>query len=168
MRNKVLFFGLLCLLSFISTAQMDRKVQAGIIQYIVQNMDWAEGKKQGNFNVYILGNDPIYDQLKLVLDGKVHKSQTIDVKVVESVNDLSGAHIIYFGESSNSDFAAVTEAAKRSNALLITSGPGMGAKGSGINFITKDGRQAYEINQKALKASDIRASSKLKSLGIAI
>ena len=60
------------------------------------------------------------------------------------------------------------ESAKNENALLITSIPGYGAKGSGINFVVKDGKQAYELNQKSLRDSDIRASSKLKSLGIAI
>lgn len=169
MKIKGLLFIVLILIQSVSSfSQVGKKIQAGIIQYIVQNVEWPEKKSQGNFTIYVVGDDPIFDHLESILEGKAHNSQTIDVKKVTKATSLSSAHIIYLGESSTSEFDNAVSNAIKENALLITSNPGLGSKGSGFNFVIKDGKQAYEINEKAIDDFGLKVSSKLRSLGIAV
>jgi YfiR/HmsC-like len=52
--------------------------------------------------------------------------------------------------------------------LVITEQPGLGAKGSDVNFIMKDGKLAFELNQTALTKHKLKASSELTRLAILI
>jgi hypothetical protein len=50
----------------------------------------------------------------------------------------------------------------------VTEKEGLAKKGSGINFITVDGKLRYELNDAELDRRNIKLSGKIKSLGIAI
>jgi hypothetical protein len=52
--------------------------------------------------------------------------------------------------------------------LIVTEKEGLAKKGSGINFITVDGKLRYELNDAELDRRNIKLSGKIKSLGIAI
>jgi hypothetical protein len=52
--------------------------------------------------------------------------------------------------------------------LLITEEAGLGAKGSDINFITKDGKLAFELNQAAASKRNLKVSNTLTSMAILI
>jgi hypothetical protein len=44
----------------------------------------------------------------------------------------------------------------------------MGAKGSNINFIVKDGKLAFELNQAAITKQNFKVSNELSRLAIMI
>jgi hypothetical protein len=52
--------------------------------------------------------------------------------------------------------------------LIVTEQNGMGQKGSSINFIQKEGRMAFEMNQSALNSRKLKAAIELSRLAIII
>jgi hypothetical protein len=52
--------------------------------------------------------------------------------------------------------------------LVITDKSGLGEKGSGINFKTVDNKLKFELNQKAIEASNLKVSGALSSMAILI
>jgi len=52
--------------------------------------------------------------------------------------------------------------------LVITEQSGLGAQGSCVNFITKEGKLAFELNQSALTKQNLKASIELTRLATMI
>jgi hypothetical protein len=52
--------------------------------------------------------------------------------------------------------------------LVITEEEGLGVKGSSVNFIEKDGKLAFEMNQASLTKHNLKASNELARLAIII
>jgi hypothetical protein len=51
---------------------------------------------------------------------------------------------------------------------VVTEEPGQGVKGSDINFIDKDGKLAFELNQNAVNKRKLKVSTELTRLAIII
>jgi len=62
----------------------------------------------------------------------------------------------------------VNNMVKGKGTLVITDKNGLGAKGSGINFKMIDNKLKFELNQKALEASNLKVSGSLSSMAILI
>ena len=52
--------------------------------------------------------------------------------------------------------------------LVITDKAGLGEKGSGINFKNVDNKLKFELNQRAVEASNLKVAGALSSMAILI
>mgnify|MGYP003520566319 FL=1 len=52
--------------------------------------------------------------------------------------------------------------------LIVTEEKGLAAKGSDINFIVKDGKLAFELNQASVNKQGLKVSNELTRLAILI
>ena len=52
--------------------------------------------------------------------------------------------------------------------LVVTEENGLGAKGSNINFIMREGKLAFELNQATLNKQNLKVSNELSRLAILI
>lgn len=163
--NKKIALILLLMMQCATSFAQVEKVRAGILYYFIKYTEWPEVKQKGDFRIYVVGEDEIASHLKSLLQGKFHDSQEIRIMTVSSVSEVKDAHIIYLAPHKLSEFERANRLATTSSALLVTSSPGMGAKGSSCNFILKGGKQAYEINEKSLSDCNLNVSSKLIELG---
>jgi hypothetical protein len=52
--------------------------------------------------------------------------------------------------------------------LVVTEENGLGVKGSNINFIMREGKLAFELNQATLNKQNLKVSNELSRLAILI
>jgi ABC-type lipoprotein export system ATPase subunit len=64
--------------------------------------------------------------------------------------------------------AEVMEKINTQSILVVTEDPGLAQKGSDINFITKDGKLAFELNQASVNKQGLKVSIELTRLAILI
>jgi hypothetical protein len=76
--------------------------------------------------------------------------------------------MLFIPAAQSAQFAAVTGKTANQSILVITEEPGLGAKGSDINFITKDGKLAFELNQGAASKHNLKISNALMGMAILI
>jgi hypothetical protein len=110
-------------------------------------------------------DENIVRYLQAVLKGKMIQGKSIDLRVIQNVEEIEGINIIYVPESGSKNIGKlVTAIANRS--ILIVSEEDMIKRGAMISFVVEDDKLRFKMNQKSLKAAGLTASEGLVKLAI--
>lgn len=131
-------------------------------------VQWPDHAASGEFVIGVVGNTDIYNTLNGWYGGKPRGSKTYIIKKYNSVAEITDCHVLYIDRSKSGDFEALVDKIKGKGTLVITDKNGLGEKGSAINFKTVDNKLKFELNQKAIEASNLKVSGALSSMAILI
>jgi hypothetical protein len=131
-------------------------------------VQWPDHASSGEFVIGVVGNTDIYNTLNGWYGGKPRGSKTYIVKKFNSASEVTECHVLYIDKSKSSEFDNVNNRVKGKGTLVITDKSGLGVKGSSINFKTVDNKLKFELNQKAIEASNLKVSGALSSMAILI
>ncbi len=157
--------------SFVGTAGNERsiyEIHSMMIYNFVKYIQWPDYDPSQDFVIGVIGEDEVYNTLKTWYDGKLRGDKKFAVKKFESVADISKCHIIYIGKDQGKSFDVINSKVKSFSALTITDYPGLGVKGSAINFKTVNNKLAFELNQKTIDQSNLKVSGQLAAMAILI
>jgi hypothetical protein len=126
----------------------------------------AEGSNE--FVIGVIGNTDMFNTLQAWYGGKPRGAQTFVVKKFNSAADVTDCQVLYIDKSKSGEFDTATAKLKGKSTLVITDKTGLGEKGSGINFKTVENKLKFELNQKAIEASNLKVSGALSSMAILI
>ena len=164
----------LLLVSFLfagSTFAQDRPVHE-IYTMMVFNftkyVQWPESDKPGEFVIGIIGNEDVYKTLTTWYNGKTKGAKTYVIKKFNNAAEMTDCAVLFIDKSKSNEFEAVNNKVKGKGTLVVTDRNGLGAKGSCINFKTVDDKLKFELNQKAIEATNLKVSSALTSMAILI
>lgn len=152
----------------IQTQAQDYKYHSVFVYNFTKYVQWPASAQTGDFVIGVLGNSEIISELEKISVNKTVGNQKIVVKKVSSVAEAGTCHILFIPQNSSRQFEAAQEALKNKSVLVITERDGLGKKGSGINFVTQDGKMRFELNQTATQSAGLKVSSQLSSMAIAI
>ena len=165
--KKLLLF--LCALFFIAGASAQNEMFKALFMYnFTKDIDWPDSYKQGDFVIGVLGNSEIIAELNKIAQKKKVGGQQIKVKKFTAVNDIEKCNILYLPENKSSQLSAALEKLTDKPTLIITDKPGLAQEGAGINYVTVDGGQKFEINRNNIQARGLKINSFLLSLGIVV
>lgn len=148
------------------TAQNTAKIQSIFIYNFIKLIEWPASYRTGNFNIAVLGNDAIYDELSALAQAKKAGNQTIVVKKINSLGELSNPHILYVPKSQSGQIENAKAAIGKKSVLLISDDGDGTSKGADINFIIVDNKPKFEISPAGAQAKSLQVSSNLINLGI--
>lgn len=131
-------------------------------------VQWPESGSSNEFVIGVIGNTDVFATLNTWYGGKSKGSQKYVIKKFNSANEVSDCQVLFIDKTKSAEFDAITTKVKGKNTLLITDKNGLGEKGSSINFKTVDNKLKFELNQKAIEASNLKVSSSLSSMAILI
>jgi hypothetical protein len=130
-------------------------------------VQWPETYTQGDFEILVLGDTPLLDELKVLATKKVGE-RAIKVIKISGVSEIRKCNMLFVPADKSDKIAEIMQKIDTQSVLLMTEQPGLGAQGSCINFITKDGRLAFELNQAAFTKRNLKASNELTRLATMI
>jgi hypothetical protein len=146
--------------------EKEYKLKAAFIYNFIQYIDWSVTSPK-EYVVGILGSSPVENDLKEIAASKTVGDKKIVVRRFLTVNDISDCNILFITrENSGSLDAALLKTAK--GTLVIAEKPGCAKKGAAVNFVVADNKLKFEINQKAVAAEGLKASSQLLKLAIIV
>lgn len=166
MKKITILFVMLLFVVSSTTAQGTAKIQSIFIYNFIKMIEWPVSYRSGNFNITILGNDPIYDELTVLAKAKKAGNQTIVVKKINSLGELSNSHILYIPSSQSAQIGNAKSSIGKNSTLLISDDNDGTSKGADINFIVIGNKPKFEINPSNAKAKSLLISSNLTNLGI--
>lgn len=115
-------------------------------------------------NLCIVGDDPFGSTLDEAVKNQFINGRPIEVRrLMNGVKD-SGCHILYLGAADMQQAAARLEAVSGNGVLTVSNFRGIGI----INFVIKDNRVRFDIDDEAAANSGLRISSKLLSLALSV
>lgn len=165
---KKIFFLLAFLLVVNAGFSQTHKFQSVFIYSFTRYIQWPDAYNQGDFEILVLGDSPILDELKVMAQAKKVGDRSIKVTKIASPAEIRKCNIVYVPANKANQIDAILGKVNTQSILVVTEEPGLGAKGSNINFIVKDGKLAFELNQAAMTKQSFKVSNELSRLAIMI
>lgn len=156
------------LLATIGLAQ-EYKLHPVYIYSFTKYVIWPENYATGDFEIVVLGETPLIKELKNMASiKKTPDNRNIVVTKIESPEQIQKCNVLYLPSAKSKLITEVITKIGDRSILLITEEPGMGVKGSNINFIVKDGKLTFEMNKVTMTKQNLRATTELSRMAIQI
>jgi hypothetical protein len=167
MKRTLLLFSLL--VAFMTGFPQSHKYQSVFIYSFTRYVQWPDAYNQGDFEILVLGECPLLDELKaMAASKKVQGDRAIKVTRINTPGEIRKCNILYVPAGKSAMMDDIIAKVNTQSILMVTDEPGMGLKGSDINFITKDGKLTFELNQGALNRQNLKVSIELTRLAVVI
>lgn len=138
------------------------------IHSFAKMIQWPEEDKKGDFEIFVLGESPIFAELQKMAEKKKLGDRVIKVSKISTLNEFRKGHMLFIPVAQSGKLGEALTKTDDKSTLIITEQTGLGAKGSGINFFMKDGKLAFELNQAALAKHKLKAAVELSRLATII
>ena len=153
---------------FISGMAQSYKMHTVFIFSFTRYIQWPDAYSGGEFEILVLGDSPIVDELKAMAQVKKVGDRAIKVTKINNVSEIRKCNILFIPASKSPQIAEVLAKVTTQSILVVSEEQGLGAKGSNVNFVTKDGKLAFELNQGATTKQGLKVSNELSRLAILI
>jgi hypothetical protein len=162
----ILFF----LFSYQGMAQssIEYSVHANIIYHFTKYVDWPDDKKDGDFVIGVVGDTPLFDELKKVIANKTAGNQKIIVENISPSNTSFDCHILFLSEEESSSLKKISARIAQSSILLVCEDEGAASRGACINFKIESQRLKLEINKLNIQQHQLNIASELLRLGTVV
>jgi hypothetical protein len=131
-------------------------------------VQWPDAYNQGDFEILVLGDSPIIAELKALASAKKVGDRNIKVTKIKSPAEIKKCNMLFVPADHAAQITEVMDKVNSQPILIVTEEQGLGAKGSNINFIVKDGKLAFELNQATVNKQGLKVSNELTRLAILI
>ncbi len=138
------------------------------IHSFAKMIQWPEEDKKGDFEIFVLGESPIFAELQKMAEKKKLVDRTIKVSKIASLSDFRKGHMLFIPAGQSEKLGEALAKLGDKPTLIMTEQQGLGAKGSSINFFMKGSKLAFELNQAALARHKLKAAIELSSLATII
>ena len=159
----VLFY-LIASLGFAQSYKLHSVYIYGFTRYVI----WPEEFNKDDFEIVVLGETPLTEELKLLSASKKVGDRPIKITQINSPSEIKKCNILFISAARSADLGGVISKVNNQPILIITEEAGLGAKGSHINFIMKEGKLAFELNQAATAKHNLKISNTLSGMAILI
>jgi hypothetical protein len=149
-------------------AQNAYAVHANIIYRFTKYINWPDDKKTGDFVIGVIGDTPLYDELKNFISNKTASGQPFVVKKYSSTSSSYNCHILFISDDESENVKRIAANTAGTSTLLVTESEGLSRKGSCINFVIVDDRLKLEINKNNIERRSLGIASELLNLGIIV
>jgi hypothetical protein len=160
--------GVVFLMGAIAGSAQSYKMHSVFIFSFTRYVQWPDTYNGGDFEILVLGDSPIVEELKAMAQVKKVGDRVIKITKINSPAEIRKCNILFIPTGKSSQITEVLGKVTTQSILVITEEPGLGAKGSNVNFITKDGKLAFELNQSAATKQGLKVSNELSRLAILI
>jgi glutamine amidotransferase PdxT len=155
--KKGLFSIVLILVCTLATAQSYKQYTLYIFSF-TKYILWPDAYNQGDFEIHVLGDSPLYEDLKVMAQMKKVGDRAIKLTKLSTPAEIKKCNILFVPAGQSDKLAEVLQKVGTQSILIITEQAGLGVQGSCVNFITKDGKLSFELNQSALTRQNLKAS----------
>ncbi len=144
------------------------EIHALLLYNFIRYIEWPSSDRSGDFVIGVIGNDQVHSALSKWYKTKRKDNQTIVIKQFNGALDVTKCHVIYIANKKSNEFNIVKDIAAGQHTLIVTDKPGLGKKGSNINFKMVNGRPRFELNKSATEKASLKVSSQLEKIAILI
>jgi len=146
-------------------------VKAAFLHKFGSFVEWpatAFASPTSPFQLCVVGEDPFGAALDKAVSGQQIARRPVEVRRLKTVKPDSGCHIAYLAASETQRLAQIIEALRGSSVLTVSDGRSPGVATGIINFVIKDDRVRFDIDDEAAAQNRLALSSKLLSVALSV
>jgi len=142
----------------------ENKVKSLFVYNFTRYIQWPQTGQ--DVTIGVLGHDAeIMSAFSDMTSKKTASGGKIIIKEFSNPAEANNYHLVFIPANNSKIIKQVPTMTKT---LIVTEKAGLAQEGSDINFINKDGKIRFEMNIKKIDNTELKVSSQLKSLAIAI
>ncbi len=168
---KRIIISLLLVLIFVNYSQAQKeKYQSFFIYNFTKYIKWPDSYNSGKFVIGVIGDAEIFKSIieMAKLKKKAGNGLAIEVKNYSSADQIEDCNILFVSERNVGSLQDICDRTISKPMLIVTDTPGMANQGSIINFVDKDGKIKFELNESNALSRGLIVSGSLASLAIVI
>ena len=127
---------------------------------------WPAGRKDGTFNIGILGSKPLYDELVEKYANKLIGSQPLRVSMMTKPESAPEYHMVYISKENKQHLAKFAKAAEKNKVITVCDFNGAMEAGAMFNFVVVENAIRYELNESAALQVGLMPAEKIKSWAV--
>jgi len=162
------FIGLVFLLFFYTGANIygqNEKIKTLFILNFIKNINWHSDIKIKSFNVLVIGNKLIANELNNIGQIKQSGVGSLIATYSKDVIDTELFDIIYIEKGNETILNQINQIYNGKTVLIITENCDGCKHGAGINMIDQNGKLSYEIHKTNIESRNLGVTIKLLNLG---
>ena len=144
-------------------AKTEQDIKAAYLYNFIKFIAWPNDENQSEFNLCVIGDDPLNEKLKM-LDSRPVQKLSLHVEHFYSLNADTTCHAVFVGESEKKFIEKIIEFYSHTPTLTISSMEDFIHKGGMIGFINLGNIIRFDINLKQARDTQLSISSKLLEL----
>jgi hypothetical protein len=149
------------------SANQESSLKAVFIYNFTKYIEWDNLNDENSFIIGIMGSSALDGSIEAIAKNNFVKNKKIVLKHFSSAEDITYCHILFVPHEFPLAVKAIAEKADK-KVLIISEKQGAARQGASINFIILNDKLKFEINQEAVYAAGLRASSQLLKLAIIV
>jgi len=144
----------------------EHAVKAALVFNLTKYVEWP----QGNNEVVIgfVGEGPMGEVLKKMLDGKTSESRPIHVLLSPSDQELEHCHILYIAESSSRQIHAALDRVRDKGILTVGDTEFFVREGGMISLVTVGELVQIQVRLEVAHQSRLKISSRLLNIAVLV
>lgn len=156
-----------------SQAVPEYKIKAGYLYRFLSFIDWPDAAFTGPDQpivICILGSGPFGDFFKPI-EGRFVKGRRIAIRNVPRAltrNEIGVCHMLFISASQEDEVESILQMIDGEPVLTVGEVPGFVEQGGMINFVQKENKIRFEINDTAVERVGIQIRSMMKRLAVRI
>jgi YfiR/HmsC-like len=151
-------------LSAQTTASPEYQVKAVFLFNFAQFVDWppkAFADAQSPLIIGVLGDDPFGTYLDETVRGEKANGRPLVVQRYRRVGELKTCHVLFISRSESDHLDQILGSLRGRNILTVGESEDFALRGGMIQFIKEKNKIRMRINLEAVKAANLKISSKL-------
>lgn len=159
------------MLLFIGSSVMkaqNEKFKALFLYNFIKNVEWPASYKQGDIIIGVFGNNPIIKELETITSTQKSGNQSMKVKLISNLEEVTDCHLIYVSPSKGSSVANLMTKVNGNSTLVVSDTRNGIQQGSAINFLVDGDKLKFEISKSHIEQKGLKVSTALLTLGIQV
>ncbi len=141
------------------------KVHTVFMYSFTRYVQWPAEYSEGDFEIMVLGDSPILDELNEMAKSRKAGDRTIKITKINNASDIHKCNMIFVPNSKGGQIDKVLGTVGSQSIMVVSESDGAGLQGSDINFVIKDGKLAFELNQAAVNKKEPEGFDGTKQIG---
>lgn len=169
MRLKGILIGLLIIASASIRVEASGNLsnyQAMFMYNFLRHVNWPAEGSGGNFTIGVYNDEAVYAKLATLTAGRKVGTKTIVIRRISSATDAKSCQLVFIPSDLSSKMADFRAQLGNNSCLLIGGKEGSIANGSTIEFLIKDDKLKFRINEDRAKQQNLVFSKALLDMAV--
>lgn len=154
-------------------------VKAALLERISNYIEWPQEQVPDDFTrpfiINVIGENPFLiikkgkktqeDWLTTLYKNQKIKGREVEIRYISKIEDIPGCHILFVSRSMKNMLPQIVAVARQNPILTVADTEGFAKKGIYINIYIERQSPKYEINETALKLSNLKVRYQLFEWG---
>ena len=166
LRGGLILVLLLMTVGGIKASENLASLEAMFIYNFTRLIQWPDGSTGNVFVIGVYSNDEVFDALVGYTQNRKVGSRAIEVKRINSVEEAKTCQLLFVPNEQMAKIKEIKSSLGNHPCMVVGEKEGSNGLGATIEFVVKDNKLSFRINEGTAKSQNLLVSGALLDMGV--